>query len=203
MSTIEPRRVMLANGETILIRTGVADDAPGVLAHRIHISHTSEHNVAMPDEVDTDLGKQREWLEERIGRERDLFILATADSEPGLVIGALHFYSCNRRVLAHHGDFGISVDEAWRGRGVGTALIGVLLEWARAHPTIEKVCLGVFENNVAARRLYERLGFKVEGRREKFFKMPSGYVDDLMMSIWVKAPAVVMGNDSIRLFEKR
>jgi RimJ/RimL family protein N-acetyltransferase len=188
MATIEAKRVMLPCGEEIEIRTGVADDAPAVLAHRVHIAHTSEHNVVGPDEIEEDLGKEREWLEERRRRAYDLFIIAVSDIHPGLVVGALHFHSFKWRILSHHGDFGISVDSAWRGKGVGTELIRTLLDWAREHPTIEKVCLGVYEDNLGAIRLYERLGFKLEGRREKFFKTARGYRDDLMMSLWVKEP---------------
>lgn len=188
MATIEPKHVTLRGGEKIVIRTGVADDAAGVLAHRVHVAHTSEHNVTEPDEIQEDLEKEREWLSERERRTYDLFIIGVSDEHPGLVLGSLYFHSFDRRVLAHHGDFGISVDESWRGRGVGTALIRVLLDWAQAHPTIEKVCLGVYEDNHEAKRLYERLGFKLEGRREKYFKTKRGYVDDVMMSLWVKPP---------------
>ncbi len=188
MAVIEPRRVVLPGGEEVVIRAGVADDAAAVLSHRVHMAHTSEHNVIQPDEVDHDLNKVREWLSEREPREYELFIVAVADDQPGAIVGELHFHSFNRRVLAHHGDFGISVDQVWRGRGVGSALIRVLLEWATAHPTIEKVCLGVYEDNHGAIRLYERMGFKLEGRREKYFKTARGYRDDLMMSRWVKAP---------------
>lgn len=189
MAVIDARRVVLPDGEEVVVRTGVADDAAAVVAHRVHISHTSAHNVVQPDELDGDLEKEREWLRERAERGYDLFIIALSDRDPGLVLGALHFHSFKWRILAHHGEFGISVDESWRGRGVGTALINVLLDWARNHPTIEKVCLGVYEDNAGAIRLYERLGFRLEGRREKFFKTARGYRDDLMMSLWVKEPA--------------
>jgi RimJ/RimL family protein N-acetyltransferase len=189
MATIEPRRAVLPGGEEIIVRTGVGDDAPGVLAHRVHVAHTSEHNVTRPEEIDDTLDDQRKWLNDRLDRPYELFVVGVSDAHPGLVIGSIHFHSYNRQVLAHHGDFGISVDEAWRGRGVGSVLIRTLLDWAREHPTIEKVCLGVYETNEKAIRLYERMGFRLEGRREKYFKTgPASYVDDLMMSLWVKPP---------------
>jgi RimJ/RimL family protein N-acetyltransferase len=193
MAVVRPRRVVLPGGEEIVIRNGLPDDAPGVLAHRVHMAHSSPHNVVQLDEVEQDLEKEREWLRERAERGYDLFIIATSDAAPGLVIGALHFHSFKWRILSHHGDFGISVDESWRGRGVGTAMVNVLLDWARRHPTIEKVCLGVYEDNAGAIRLYERLGFRLEGRREKFFKTDRGYRDDLMMSLWVKEPGSSRG----------
>jgi RimJ/RimL family protein N-acetyltransferase len=187
---MEPRRVRLSGGEEVLLRTCTREDAPGLLAHRLHMAVTSPHNVVSPDEVEDDLEKQVQWIEDRVSRAHELNIIATSDSAPGLIVGSLHFQSFDKRILAHHGSFGISVDAAWRGKGVGSALIAALLDWARAHPTIEKVCLGVYEDNHSARRLYERLGFKEEGRREKFFKTADrGYVDDIQMCLWIKPPS--------------
>jgi len=54
----------------------------------------------------------------------------------GDLLGRIAFRNGNRRKLAHHGSFGIGVHHDWRGRGVGTALISALLDWASAHPTL-------------------------------------------------------------------
>ncbi|MBM7813667.1 GNAT family N-acetyltransferase [Saccharothrix algeriensis] len=50
----------------------------------------------------------------------------------------------------------------FRGRGVGAALAAEVLAWAREHGW-RHVQLRVLPGNVAARRLYERLGFTGEG----------------------------------------
>ncbi len=75
----------------------------------------------------------------------------------------------------------------WRGRGVGTALLKSLLEWATAHPLIEKVWLEVFATNERAIRLYRKLGFVEEGVRPQDIKLgPGRYVDTLAMYKFVK-----------------
>ena len=77
---------------------------------------------------------------------------------------------------------GIAVVKNWRGRGVGTALLQTLLEWAQASPAIEKVCLDVVVSNDAAIRLYQKLGFVEEGRRQRDIKRgPEDYVDTVTM----------------------
>lgn len=186
MASFEARTLRLAGGGQVVLRAGVPDDAPAMLDHKVHIAQTSPHGVARVEEIEHDLEKERQWLAERLERPYDLFLVVVSDDAPGLIIGSLHFHSYKWKTLAHHGDFGISVHDTWRGKGIGSLMIRALLDWARVHPTIEKVCLGVYEDNHAARRLYERLGFTEEGRRVKFFKTERGYVDDIMMSVWVK-----------------
>jgi RimJ/RimL family protein N-acetyltransferase len=188
MATIDAIPVTLPSGERIVIRSATPDDAAGLLAHRTHMTRTTEHGVTQPDEIDTDPRTLEATLRDAAARAYEVILLATPE-HGGKVIGELDFRSHNRRVLAHHGQFGISVDQAWRGKGIGTALIRVMLDWAREHPTLEKVTLGAFATNHGAIRLYERMGFTLEGRREKFFKVgPGKYVDDVQMSIWVKQP---------------
>lgn len=50
------------------------------------------------------------------------------------------------------------VDAAWRGRGVGRALLTALIDGARARG-YETLRLGTLDDMMAARQLYESLGF--------------------------------------------
>ena len=84
-------------------------------------------------------------------------------------------------------NLGISVAREWRGRGVGTALVVSLLEWATEIADIEKVSLDVFATNLGAIGLYKKLGFVEEGRRIKDIKRGADhYVDTVMMYQFVK-----------------
>lgn len=58
-------------------------------------------------------------------------------------------------------ELGLAVVEAWRGRGVGTRLLGALMDAARAAGT-RQISLSVAPAN-PARRLYERAGFSKVG----------------------------------------
>ena len=59
-----------------------------------------------------------------------------------------------------------------RGRGVGDALIGEVLAWARENRW-SRVELRVADGNPAARRLFERNGFVPTGHREPLESDPS------------------------------
>jgi ribosomal protein S18 acetylase RimI-like enzyme len=56
-------------------------------------------------------------------------------------------------------EFGVSVVEGWRGRGIGRALIGHLEDWSADHG-IERIILVVSEANEGAIRLYHELGYR-------------------------------------------
>jgi putative acetyltransferase len=63
---------------------------------------------------------------------------------------------------AHVGTFGVSVDQAWRGRGIGGALIDALVTWAGDNG-VTRVQGYVWATNPRALELYQRHGFVLEG----------------------------------------
>ena len=67
----------------------------------------------------------------------------------------------------------IAVDEAWRGRGLSRDLLITHLGHL-AGRGVRRIFLEVEENNVPARRLYERTGFAVVGRRERYYRGADG-----------------------------
>jgi putative acetyltransferase len=80
-------------------------------------------------------------------------------------------------------DLTVAVDPDSQGRGVGRSLFDALLTYAATlTPKIERVELVVREGLTHAIRLYERLGFRQEGRFERRFRLSNGeYEADLPM----------------------
>ena len=75
----------------------------------------------------------------------------------------------------------VVVDEAYRGRGIGQALVRKLLDmgWARQ---IKAFTLEVRVSNRAAIHIYEKAGFQCEGIRPGFYEKPR---EDAMI-MWKK-----------------
>jgi [ribosomal protein S18]-alanine N-acetyltransferase len=67
----------------------------------------------------------------------------------------------------------IAVDAGYRGRGLSRNLLLTHLGHL-AGRGVRTVFLEVEENNQPARRLYDRAGFAVAGRRERYYREPSG-----------------------------
>lgn len=178
-------------GRTCTARSGVAYEVrpatPGDGADLVgiirRVADEGAYTLTESDEVNSDAAAMGARVAEawRVG---GLWLVATID---GRIVGELSGRPGSRRRIAHRLRFGLSVESAWRGQGIGRALIEVMLEWARANERIEKVVLGVFADNTRAISLYRSMGFEEEGRRRGEFKVgPGRYSDDLIMARWVK-----------------
>ena len=73
----------------------------------------------------------------------------------------------------------LAVLDAWRGRGIGSALIEYVVE-ACARRGARSATLEVRRSNLAARRLYARAGFLEEGVRRNYYTAP---VEDALV-LW-------------------
>ncbi len=76
---------------------------------------------------------------------------------------------------------GIAVAPDVRRAGVGAALLTAAEELARARGA-RKLSLRVLGTNPAAQRLYQRLGFEIEGILRDEFAINGRYVDDVLMA---------------------
>jgi L-amino acid N-acyltransferase YncA len=98
-----------------------------------------------------------------------------AEAERGEVVGSIHL-DASRHGFA---EVGMAVAHAWRGRGVGSALLRAAVELARERG-LHKLSLSVFPHNEAAIALYRKHGFVEEGRRLKQLRRSSGELWDVV-----------------------
>ena len=124
------------------------------------------------------------WMEEALAGALDAGIAIGAWDGPQLVgmIKANRMPSAQfQHVLS---DLTVAVDPACQGRGVARILFDALLASAATlAPKIERIELVVREGLTHAIRLYERLGFRQEGRFERRFHLANGaYEADLPMA---------------------
>jgi RimJ/RimL family protein N-acetyltransferase len=131
---------------------------------------TARHHVAIdpegyriPERADV-----AERLRRRVEAQDDRSTYVAALVE-GRIVGSATMYvddpphPGSMSVPLRVGEFGVSVAEAWRGRGIGTALIRHLEAWAVARGA-ERIILNVSEANTDAIRLYHALGYVESGR---------------------------------------
>lgn len=76
------------------------------------------------------------------------------------------------------------VSPAWRGQGIGDLLVAQAIAWASDTP----IRLWVVEDNQAARKLYERLGFQATGQYQPHPNDPA--VRELRMVYGLTRPEV-------------
>jgi RimJ/RimL family protein N-acetyltransferase len=184
MATISPREHPLTSGGVVRIRAATTADAAALVAQLAAETAERVYGVMELDELNRDEPKERQRIEHYTEDANSLLLVAEAD---GAVVGSLDFTTPPLRRMRHSGRLGLSVAAAWRERGIGRLLLATLLEWARTHPTIEKVCLGVLSTNARAIHVYQAMGFAEEGRQLRAFRLgPGEYVDDILMYQFVK-----------------
>lgn len=148
-------------GAPVEIRRVAADD--WALLRTVRLAALEEAPTAFGSTLarEADLGDDvwRRRAAEGAEAVRSVTFLAERDGDVvGLVIGV--------RDVAGEGTSGLYslwVAPSARGRGVAAALVGAVVDWARAAGS-RRLVLDVTEHNEAALSLYARLGFRSTGR---------------------------------------
>ncbi|WP_251428512.1 GNAT family N-acetyltransferase [Sutcliffiella horikoshii] len=165
------------------IREARIEDAEALLIHAIKVYGEGRNLLTVPEEFNVTIEQEVQWLQDN-EEKGHLTLVAEQGSN---IVGMLNATRGSRKRVKHICMFGISIQEKYCNNGLGSQMINRLLEWAKADEEIEKVCLEVFAHNDRAIHVYEKLGFKVEGRKEKHVKFEDGiYSDELIMGLFVK-----------------
>lgn len=185
MAQITPIPTLTKSGRPVLIRTQRPDDAAAILELNRHVRTTAtEFSVTLPEESTTTPEQQAAEIAQALDHPRRLLLCAEHD---GRFVGEVAFLGVDRKRLHHNGRLSIGIHADYRDDGLGRALIAPVLDWARHHPDIEEVWLGVFAHNARAIALYTKLGFVEQWRQPRFLKLAPGvYADDVAMLCRVK-----------------
>jgi ribosomal protein S18 acetylase RimI-like enzyme len=166
VSDFEIRSTTMAAAPEVLALYRAAADGPGGLARR-------------PEEMDL------AYVEGFLAKAHAGGVSLGAWSE-GRLVGEIHAGRIGPNQFAHVlSDLTIAVDPAWQGRGVGRALFGALFAAAaQLQPKVSRIELMAREGNAGAIRLYQALGFVVEGRFPGRVRLPDGAVEaDIAMGL--------------------
>lgn len=117
--------------------------------------------------------------------------LAPTSSETGkqgskpMPIGFICLASHGPESSGHHRHamLGLSLAEAFRGKGYGSEAINWALDWAFESAGLHRVELGAFSYNHAALKLYRKLGFAEEGRQREAIYQFRAWHDIVLFSM--------------------
>jgi len=172
------RDLTLPDGRLVRIRRSVPDDAAPVLAYLHQVGGETPNLSFGAEGPGITESEEREYLARVAGSDNSLSIVALVD---GHIVGALTFDGGRRPRLRHVGEFGISVAQAYAGLGIGRAMIEYLLAWADASGVVRKINLKVRVDNAGAIRLYQRMGWVLEGRTTRDTLIDGEFNDCLLM----------------------
>lgn len=146
--------------------------------------HTILKHGSLPDRQN-----QEEFIRSHDG-DSGIMLLCVKD---GKIVGSLTAMKKQHPQLEHSCEFGMGILKEERGRGIGTALIHHLFNWANS-VNVTRIELAVAGHNRDAIRLYERLGFTIEGAKKCAMKVEGRYEDIIDMA-WIVEPDEVVNSE--------
>lgn len=105
-------------------------------------------------------------------------------SEWGTAIGEIHLSKLPANAIHHrHTEIGIDILPGFQGKGYGREAIEWALDYAFRRTGLHRVRIRAFEWNARALQLYEKVGFRVEGREREALWHEGRFWDSVDLSM--------------------
>lgn len=169
---------MRINGEQINLRPITYNDTDLIVKWRQN--KRVKNNFFFRGEITREV--HEEWMKTKVETgEVVQFIIEEADSDRP--IGSTYLRDINREI--GKAEFGIFIGEDDAvGRGYGTEAAKLIVNYAFSNLKLHKVSLRVLDENLVAKKSYEKVGFKEEGHfRDEVF-LNGEYKDVIFMAIF-------------------
>ncbi|MBR2748887.1 MAG: GNAT family N-acetyltransferase [Firmicutes bacterium] len=161
------KEIRLKDGRSCTIRNATAEDAREVLADFILTHSETDYLSSYPDEINITVEKEAEFLRARTESPDEAELIAVVD---GNVVGCAGIDRIGRHYkMSHRANFGISIEKAYWGLGIGRALTESCIECAK-NAGYTQVELEAVADNGHALNLYESVGFVEFGRNPRGFR---------------------------------
>ncbi len=175
------KTVTLRDGRTCVIRNGTEADARAVLDNFILTHAQTDFLTTYPEETSCTPEQEEEYLRKRADSDREAELVAEIDGQIAGSAGISPVRTAEK--TRHRASFGISVDQAWWGLGIGRALTEACIECARK-AGYSQLELEVVADNRRALALYKSVGFAEYGRNPRAFRSRvNGWQENILMRL--------------------
>lgn len=127
-------------------------------------------------------------LIEAIGKQKNAAIFVV--KKKAKLVGYLFAIGGQARKNKHSAYIVIGILSAYQGKGIGTALFQTLEHWA-LNNKLHRLELTVITENIAAVRLYEKVGYRKEGVKRNSLYANGKFVDEYYMGKILEGKHVV------------
>lgn len=171
--------VPLKDGRTCVLRNGTEADGEALLDIFVLTHGQTDYLLTYADECTMTAQDEAQYLKEKTESPREIEILAEVG---GAIVGSAGIGCVDEKKekVRHRAEFGISVDRAYWGLGIGRALTRACIACARdaGYAQLE---LDVVAENAAAIALYRSEGFVEWGRNPRGFRTREGDWQELVL----------------------
>ncbi len=140
----------------------------------------AEYYEKYDDETDA---KWRKYLEASVEEKKSIMLFALDGDKAVGMVGAV--FDDNPKVMHVAKLFGVFVDSAYRGQGVGKMLLESVLDKVVDRGGILKIVLDVNPAQQEAVGLYHKFGFKTVGKLTRELKISGEYYDLEVMELFL------------------
>jgi L-amino acid N-acyltransferase YncA len=173
------RKTFVANnGRKVVFRPPKWEDLDGLIEY---INSLVDEKVEIVLNKKIAREEEAEWLAKRlisVDKGDVIHIVAEVDGE--VVAGAEIERQKHR--MSHVGVLGIGIKSPYRGIGIGTTIMKMLIEESKK-AGLKILVLDVFDTNKIAKEFYEKMGFKEVGRIPKGVCKNGKYIDLARMAL--------------------
>lgn len=178
----EPKQITLKNNKTVVIRQAEVSDAENLLNCIKTYIPTSNFIPKLESEFKLTVNQEKEWINSFLINDNSLLLVTEYE---GKIIGNIDLTGSRRKLMEHTAVIGMGMLQEWQNVGLGTALLSVIIEWAKNNPILELIWLQVYTENEAGLNLYRKMDFEENGIIQNFFKQDNKYFHNLTMSLTV------------------
>lgn len=182
---IKPKTVTLKNGQEVMLRSAEITDAQAMIDHVIATGEETHFLGRTGDDTCMTLEEEEHYLAKTLADEAGFMMVAIIDGE---LVGSSDIVFIDKRAKERHRClFGIALRTSVCDLGLGTIMLDEVLAIARTETDFEQVELGVYDDNLRARHIYEKAGFVETGVIPHAFKLEDGtYRDDVRMVLFLR-----------------
>jgi ribosomal-protein-alanine N-acetyltransferase len=124
----------------------------------------------------------RAYVSEKISGP-DVAFFAICSNEDGTHIGNIKIDFHDKK--ANVSELGLLIgNKQYWGKGVGSEACKLIISYGFEQMRLRKIFLAVYEQNVHAKRLYEKLGFRLEATLRKHIAARGSYYDKYLMGLF-------------------
>ncbi len=168
---------------SITIREAHPEDAAKIIAYVNALLEEPESFLELSKgEFTLTVKEEMRFLENCWNSPNSIFIVAAEDEK---IVGQLLCNGNTRAKVRHNVVLGMSVDQKYRGKGIGSILIEYAIDWAKGTNIVKRIELLVFKTNNRAIHLYEKYGFVKEGEKQKAVRINGEYINEYIMALMV------------------
>jgi RimJ/RimL family protein N-acetyltransferase len=158
------KEITLKDGRKCLLRNSTPEDAQAVLENFILTHAQSDFLASYPEETTFTMEQEVAFLQKKLESENELHLIAEVDGKVAGTAGIDALSTLEK--MRHRASFGISIDRAYWGLGIGRAMAEACIECAKK-AGFSQLELDVVADNERAVNLYRSLGFTEYGRNPR------------------------------------